>query len=206
MASLSVHEPDLLELARGGDGKALGSLLEKYRHYLCLLARIQIGRRLQRKVDEADLVQEAFLEAHRAFPRFRGGSEREFAAWLREILAARMAMQLRQYYGTQRRDLVREKELADELNQSSFLISQAFVASGTSPSRQVEKREQAVVLADALASVSADYRAVLVHRHLEGLTFPEIAVRMERSVDAVEKLWARALIQLRRVLPREESA
>jgi RNA polymerase sigma-70 factor (ECF subfamily) len=194
----------LLGAARAGDGAALGQLLERYRHYLALLARIQIGRRLQRKVDEADLVQETFLEAHRAFPRFRGAAEPEFVAWLREILGARLAMQLRQFYGAQKRDLVRERDLVEELNQSSLFINQAFVASGTSPSMKVERREQAVVLADALAQLSDDHRQALTLRHLDGLTFPEIAERIGRSTDAAEKLWARALIQLRRTLPQEE--
>lgn len=194
---------ELLAQARSGDAAALGRLLERFRAYLMLLARIHIGRRLQRKVDEADLVQETFLEAHRAFPRFRGASEPEFIGWLREILAARLAMQLRQYYGTQRRDVVRERDLVAELDESSLLISRAFIASGTSPSMQAQEREQAVVLADALERLSADHRQVLVYRHLEGLTFPEVATRMGRSVDAVEKLWARALIQLRRELPED---
>jgi RNA polymerase sigma-70 factor (ECF subfamily) len=192
---------DLLGRARSGDPGALGRLLERFRAYLSLLARSHLGRRLQRKVDEADLVQETFLEAHRAFARFRGDTEPELVGWLRGILAARLAMQLRQYFGTQRRDLVRERELAAELDQSSLLISRAFIASGTSPSMKAQEREEAVVLADALERLSADHRQVLVSRHLEGLSFPEIATRMGRSVDAVEKLWARALIQLRRELP-----
>ena len=58
-------------------------------------------------------------------------------------------------------------------------------------------REQSVELADALALLPEAYRDVLVLRHLEGLTFPEVARRMERSVDSVEKLWMRALVQLR---------
>src|SRR5262249_59912455 len=53
----------LLRLARAEDGAALGQLLELYRGYLALLARLQIGRRLQGKVDAADLVQDTFLEA-----------------------------------------------------------------------------------------------------------------------------------------------
>ena len=36
--------------------------------------------------------------------------------------------------------------------------------------------------------------------HLEGLTFPEVARRMERSVDSVEKLWMCALVQLRKIM------
>src|SRR5229473_2538099 len=71
-----------LRLARAGAGPALGQLLELYRNYLSLLARLQIGRRLQGKVDASDLVQETFLRAHRDFAQFRGNSEEEFWSWM----------------------------------------------------------------------------------------------------------------------------
>ena len=78
MSSVTETEVEqLLESARGGDRVALGQLLELYRRYLTLLARLQIGRRLQGKVDAADLVQDTFLEAHRHFARFRGTVEAE---------------------------------------------------------------------------------------------------------------------------------
>ena len=94
----------LLQLARAGRAAALGQLLEQFSPYLALLARLQIGRRLQGKADAADLVQETFLEAHRNFPRFRGRTEAEFVAWIRQILAGRLALLLRRYLGTQRCD------------------------------------------------------------------------------------------------------
>ena len=72
MSSGAGPDPEqLLGLARAGTGPALGQLLELYSSYLALLARMQIGRRLQGKVDAADLVQDTFLEAHRHFPEFR---------------------------------------------------------------------------------------------------------------------------------------
>ena len=40
----------------------------------------------------------------------------------------------------------------------------------------------------------------LILRHFEGLSFPDAATRMERTVNSVEKLWMRALIQLRQQL------
>src|SRR5579872_3033397 len=86
----------LVEARQGGDA-ARGALLETYRNYLELLARIEIGRRLQTKVDAADLVQETFLEAHRNFAMFRGQEEEEFAAWLRGIMAARIANLVRHF-------------------------------------------------------------------------------------------------------------
>src|SRR5205809_838015 len=48
---------ELLRRARDGKAAPLGQLLEMYQNYLALLARLQIGRRLQGKVDDADLVQ-----------------------------------------------------------------------------------------------------------------------------------------------------
>src|ERR687885_927392 len=90
----------LLREARAGGAVPLGQLLELYRRYLALLARVQIGQRLQGKVDASDLVQETFLEAHRHFARFRGASEAEVVRWLRQILAAKLADLLRRYLGT----------------------------------------------------------------------------------------------------------
>jgi len=54
-----------------------------------------------------------------------------------------------------------------------------------------------VLLADALERLPEDYREVIVLRNLQGLSFPEVAERMGRSVGSVEKLWMRGLARLR---------
>jgi RNA polymerase sigma-70 factor (ECF subfamily) len=196
-------DPDpelLLHRARAGDGEALGRLLERYRNYLLLLARLQIGRRLQGKVDGADLVQETFLKAHRDFARFRGQTEAELVSWLRQILAGNLAHLVRRYWGTRRRDVRLERQLADELDRSSRALGQSLAAPQSSPSQQAARREQAVLLADALRQLPDSYREVIILSHLEGLSFPEIAARMGRTLDSVKNLWARALARLRRTL------
>ena len=178
----------------------LGRLLELYRRYLALLARVQIGQRLQGKVDASDLVQETFLEAHRHFARFQGTSEAQLVRWLRQILAAKLADLLRRYLGTQGRDVRLERELEDAFDRSSVWVDRGLVAPQSSPSQQAARREQGVLLAAALGELPDDYREVLVLRHLEGLTFPEVAERMGRTLDSVEKLWLRALARLRQLL------
>src|SRR5262245_20623403 len=164
----------MIAQAKAGSPSALGPLLELYRNYLHLLARVEIGRRLQGKLDASDLVQETFLEAHRNFARFQGTEEPQLVRWLRQILAGRVANVLRRYLGTQGRDVRLEQELAADFDNASRLFSQQLVASLTSPSQQAVRREQAVLLADALQRLSKDYREVLVLRHMEGLTFPEV--------------------------------
>jgi RNA polymerase sigma-70 factor (ECF subfamily) len=191
-------EQILLE-ARAGSETALGPLLELYRNYLRLLARIEIGRKLQGKLDASDLVQETFLEAHRNFALFRGTDEPQFACWLRQILAAKVANVVRHYFGTQGRDVRLEQELAANLDNSSRVLGHELATSLSSPSVQAARREQAVLLADALAQLPNDYHDVIVLRHLEGLTFPEVARRMGRTQDSVEKLWLRGLARLRKV-------
>jgi RNA polymerase sigma-70 factor (ECF subfamily) len=187
----------LLQLARQGAAEARGALLENYRSYLELLARVEIGRRLQTKLDTGDIVQETFLEAHRHFPSFRGSTEAELVGWLRGIFSAKLANLVRHFLGTQGRDLRREQALAINLDHSSRLLDRGLFAAGGTPSQQVARREQGVLLAEALAKLPDDYREVIVLRHLEELTFPEVAARLDRTVDSVQKVWVRALAKLR---------
>src|SRR5438876_655284 len=191
---------ELLEQARTEGGAAFGQLLELYRSYLTLLARLKLGRQLRSKTDSADLVQETFLEAHRHFAVFQGRTEAEFVSWLRQILAARLAKLARRYVGTQGRDVRLERDLMVELNQSSQLLEEGLAARQSSPSQQAVRREQAVLLAEALDRLPTAYREVLILRHLEGLSFPEVARRMGRTQPSVKKLWARALPRLRDAL------
>jgi RNA polymerase sigma-70 factor (ECF subfamily) len=188
---------DLIREARTGGEPAFGRLLARYANYLTLLARVEVGRRLRGKLDPADVVQDAFLEAHRHFPAFRGTTEPQFAAWLRRILAGVLANTVRHYFGTQARDPRLEHDLHAAVEQSSYALAGQLAAPDTSPSEAAVQREQAVLLADAIGRLPDDYREVIVLRHLEGLTFPVVADRMGRTVDSVEKLWLRAVARLR---------
>jgi RNA polymerase sigma-70 factor (ECF subfamily) len=190
----------LLAAARRGDAEARGRLLESYRSYLTLLARLEIDRRLQGKADPADLVQETFLEAHRDLDRFRGTTEKEFLTWLRQVLVSNLANLVRRYLRTKGRDVRLERDLAIELDESSRALDRGLVAHQSTPSQQAARHELAVQLADALEKLPADYREVIILRHLEDLRFPEVAGRMGRTTEAVKKLWARALLRLRNSL------
>lgn len=191
---------DLIAGAQGGDAAAFGKLLSRYAPYLGLLARVEVGRRLQGKLDPADLVQETFLDAHRHFPAFRGTTEPEFVAWLRRIMAGVLANTLRRYYGTKARDPRLEQELEVGFDQSSSVLAGQLAAPGSTPSESASRREQAVLFADALQQLPADYREVIVLRHLESLPFATVGDRMGRSVDSVEKLWLRAVARLRQIV------
>jgi RNA polymerase sigma-70 factor (ECF subfamily) len=178
----------LLNRARVGDREALGKLLDRFRSYLRLLARHQLKKRLREKLDASDLIQETFLEAQRDFGQFRGSSEAELAAWLRQILAHNLANQIERYYGAKGRDVRLERELSVRLARSSAALERGLVARQLTPSQWAARRDQAVLLASLLERLPPTYRQVLELRHIDSLTFPQIAQQMTRSEDSVKNL------------------
>ena len=187
----------LLDDARGGDADAAGRVLQAYRTYLGILVRGQLGPRLRGKVDSDDIVQATFLDAHRQLPKFRGTTEGEWTAWLRAILAGQLALVMRKFLGTAARDARLERQLVARLDQSSMAGDDGLVDGLTTPSGRASRRERAVLLAAALDRLPPDYRRAIVLRTFENLPFAEVARQMDRTEDAVRKLWLRGLTRLR---------
>jgi RNA polymerase sigma-70 factor (ECF subfamily) len=187
----------LIEGARRAEPGALDRLLESYRNYLRLVARAGIEPALRGKADPSDIVQESLLKAHQHFDQFEGRTEPELASWLRQILARNLADLARRYRADGARGVNRERSLDDLFHPSSRALEALMAPNGHSPSQSAQRRELGVVLADALAELTADYREVIVLRTLEGRAWDEVARAMGRSPDAVRVLWARALKKLR---------
>jgi RNA polymerase sigma-70 factor (ECF subfamily) len=192
MSMSDVHHDHLLERVREGDDSARALLLEQYRNYLDLLARSLVGRRDDSALDASDLVQETYLEAHRDLGQFRGTEEPELVHWLRQIFVRNLANQVK-YHHRQCRDQRRHVSLDALLDRSNEFWTHAQIEPITSPSECASRREQAVLLADALARLRPDHREVVILRTFERRSFAEIAVLLNRSPDASRKLWMRAL-------------
>ncbi len=206
--SASRDVPSLISRARRGHDSSVGVLLELYHNYLAVLAATQIEKRLQRRVSPSDIVQETMLRAHANFAQFRGSTEGELLAWLRQILVNNLAKFVEQHILAARRDVRREvsiEQLGRALEKSTVQLAALLPADVKTPSVAAEQREEAVVLADRLAALSVDYREVLMLRNLQGLPFETVAQRMDRSVSAARMLWLRAIEKLRAVYAQDES-
>lgn len=179
-----------------------GPGLEKFRPYLCLLARQQVGRRLRGKLDASGVVQQTLLEAHRGLDGFRGRGEPELAAWLRRILARNLADEFRRL-GAGKRDVARERSLEEAVDRSSADMAAWLAAAQSSPSRQAVWHEQLLHLAEALARLPEDQRTAVELHHLQGHSLADVGREMGRSKEAVAGLLSRALKRLRVLLPDE---
>ena len=172
---------------------------ERWRAYLLLLARLQLGRELRGKLDASDVVQQALLQAHRQRDQFRGTTDAEKAAWLRRILAGTLADGIRRMYAD-KRDPARERLLQVALDQSSRQLEALLTANLPSPSEHLQRNEQAMRLASALTQLPDGQREAVELRHCQGWSIDAVARQMDRTPAAVAGLLKRGLKQLREIL------
>ena len=199
---------EIIESARGGNTRTLGQLLQLYRSYLGVLATTQLDRRLQRRMSTSDLVQETMMAAHRDFRQFRGGSEGELLAWLRQTLSNCLSHAVEKNIHAKKRDLRREvaiEQVAQKLDESMARISNLFADKAATPSEVVGQRELAAELSDQLAKLKPNYRDVIVYRNLQGLSFEEVAARMQIKTGAARMLWTRAIAKFKEVCVLQDS-
>ncbi len=177
-----------LDRARQGDSQARQTLLEAYRPYVRVLVHARRAGRLQARLDDSDLVQDALLEAHRCFASFRGSTCAELAGWLRQLVLWVVADAARGHLAG-KRALGRERPLDG--------LAEPAADSSSSPSAQAIRHEQAALMAEALAQLPDAMQQVLLGRHVEDLSYAELAQRLDRSEGAVRVLYYRALRRLR---------
>ncbi len=190
----------LLDRARDGGAEPLGQLLQRYRNYLTVLATTQFDRRLRRRVSPSDLVQEAMLAAHRDFEQFRGASEPQFLAWLRQILINCLHRAIETHLKTKMRDVRCEisiEQVSAALDRSTANLADFLADPAPSPGAPLRAQERAVSVANQLARLSPQHRDVIIMRNLQGLSFEEVAERLDRKPGAVRMLWLRAMEKLR---------
>jgi RNA polymerase sigma-70 factor (ECF subfamily) len=172
--------------------------LERYREYLALLARLQLGSRLRGKIDLSGVVQQTLLEAHQA-QQNNPGSSRGYMAWLRQILANNLRDEIRKVSGPAR-NVKRERSLEAELDQSSVRVEAWLAADQSSPSEHAIRQERLLMLADALAQLPDDQRRAIEMHHLQGQPLATVAEELQRDKGAVAALLYRGLKKLRALM------
>lgn len=190
----SLTPDELITEARAGSDEALGLLLDRYRPYLRLLAQRGLGTDVQSRVDPSDVVQRAFLDAHRDWEGFRGQAEPELVAWLRRILENNVSETVGEHVRAQKRSTRKEKSLTES---GAGALASHLAADQSSPSQRAMRSEAAVFLAQAVDTLPEDQREAIRLRYMEGWTLTQIADHFDRSQVAVAGLLKRGLRGLR---------
>lgn len=161
---------DLVIAASKGDVEAFAKLVSDYSSLV-----YRVALRLLGNDDAQDASQEVWVRVWRNIRGFRG--ESAFSTWLYRI-TVNTCLSIRQKQS--RRD---ECELGDEVPYLSE--PPGGDADPEAVALNAERREE---IQDALQHVRADHRAALVLRHMEGLSYAEIA-EVLRVPDGTAKGW-----------------
>jgi RNA polymerase sigma-70 factor (ECF subfamily) len=199
----------LFDSARRGDLSSLGLLLHDYFRYLNTLSIRHMDERVRVRVSPSDIVQETLMEAHRDFAQFDGTSLAEFTGWLRKILLNNIARAIETHLAAAKRDVRRQCSLNDRWGDSSS--SNQWWARFSQKSQRsaagvVQHEETIRKLNQSIEQLPPDYQQVIRWRHIDGLSFQEIASRLGRNTGAVRMLWFRAVEKLRGSMNRSSES
>ncbi|MEL6106434.1 MAG: sigma-70 family RNA polymerase sigma factor [Planctomycetota bacterium] len=168
----------------------------KYRSYLRLLAATGLSPQLRRKIDPSDIVQKTLLQAFDARESFRGTSEPELLAWLKQILRRNLLLTAREF-SRQKRQLSREIPIEVAIDSSWIQTESALAREQNSAQDHLIKSEARRQLCDAVATLPDAQREAVELHHFLGWTVSQVAEEMQRSPTAVAGLLKRGLRTLR---------
>lgn len=179
---------ELVGAAQGGDDAAYEALFARVARRLLLYVRVRLGPRLAGSVDPMDVVQETYLEAHRAFPAFEQRTPGAFTRWLLRIADHRLHDLSDRLGATKRRAF-------QEAARGSAVLER-LRAEQSGPVSESERREEHQALIEGLSALDEREREVLLLRFFHGLTLEECAAQLAVSEPTVRRLLARGQIAL----------
>jgi RNA polymerase sigma-70 factor, ECF subfamily len=187
----------LLEEIRAGDSQALGQLLTRHQPYLLRFIELRLDQRLRARLEPGDVVQDAQMQAVRRFPRYLEQQPLPFRLWLRQLAHDRLLNLRRDHIGAARRSLAREVALPED---SAAQLAARLWTSSSSPSQRLSRQELVQRVREAMDRLSKCDREILLLRHFEGLSNPEVGAMLSLTPSAVSKRYGRAVLRLHDLL------
>ncbi|MEA3302813.1 MAG: RNA polymerase sigma factor RpoE [Pseudomonadota bacterium] len=170
---------DLVRRVQRGDKRAFDLLVLKYQQKVAGV----VSRYLHNQADIQDVVQEAFIKAYRALPKFRGDSA--FYTWLYRIAINtaknHLVSRSRRPPGS---DV--DAEVAEQLDVGGRLQSRA------TPEDLLMMKEVESAIWDAINALPDELRTAITLREIDGMSYEEIAQAMDCPVGTVRSRIFRA--------------
>jgi len=192
----------LIRRAAAGEEAALRELFSRHRDRLKRMVHLRLSRRLAGRVDDSDILQDAYLEAARRLEEYLREPKLPFFLWLRHLTALKLVEVHRRHLGTQLRDADLEVTLHRGMLPLADSVSLAAQLLGTltTPSQALIKAETRLLVQEALNSMDPIDREVLALKHFEQLSTAEIAEVLGLSKAGAGSRYLRAIKKLREIL------
>jgi RNA polymerase sigma-70 factor (ECF subfamily) len=186
---LALEDQRLLSALQAGEESAYEQLIQRFQTPVYNLAY----RLLNDQSDAADVLQEVFLKVFRNVGHFRGDST--LRTWLYRIAVNESHNKRRWLFRHRRGETSLEDTFEDCETRERPLMD-----SGETPFDFTMNREAQVLLEEGLAAINPVFKAVLVLREMEDMSYEEIAGVLEVSVGTVKSRIVRGREALRRYL------
>ena len=178
-----MNEKELLLRLQGGDEAAFEALVRLYEKKIYTLCRRMCGN----DEDAQEAAQDAFLSLWRSAKSFRGDAS--FSTWLYRLATNACIDLLRRNQRGGERVSLDDEETTFELVDAAPLPEQAL-----------ERKETQRLIEEGLRALPEEYRAILLLREAEGLSYTEIADAMHLELGTVKSRISRGRVLLRNYL------
>lgn len=188
-AAFPIREDQALITAlQAGREEAYETLIQRYQQPIYNL----VFRLLSDPSEASDVVQEVFLKIFRNIRNFRGGSS--LKTWLYRI-AVNEAYNHRRWFCRHHR-----QEVGMSGDEHVRGYEETLPDTGRTPFDLALDRETRALVENALAGLNPNFRAAVVLRDIEDLSYEEIAVVLDVSLGTVKSRILRGREALRRIL------
>ena len=174
-----LNDLDLVKRVQAGERSAFDLLVRKYQYRIAALVR----RYIRDEAEAEDVVQESFVRAWRALPAFRGDAQ--FYTWLYRIAV-----------NTAKNHLVslgRRPATEDIDDEEAGAVREAErLQDSATPEREMLRSEMERLVLEAVDALAPELRDALTLREVEGLSYEEIAERMQCPIGTVRSRIFRA--------------
>ncbi|MEM9646064.1 MAG: sigma-70 family RNA polymerase sigma factor [Planctomycetota bacterium] len=196
----------LLDAARDGDDLAVNRLLERHRAPIRRLIELRLDRKVQRRVDVSDVVQEVMVEASGRLERYLDDPVMAFHLWLRQIAWDHIIDTYRRHRVSAKRNMDREQPMMSTgagPDESSMDLAIQLSDPALTPAAVATQREIAEQVESAIHRLDEPDREVILMRHYEHLSNLEIAQVLKLNPPAASMRYLRAVRRLRELLENE---
>ena len=186
MKGMEERDPSVVAKARDGDRDAFKTLVETHSRYIYSLAHRMTGN----AQDAEDVVQEAWLKAHKQLSRFE--SRADFRTWMHRITVNCSI------------DLIRARRHREDAHDPTDLEQGPLSEKGAEAQPTPERVAASVQISDrvneALGLLTALERAAFTLRHVEGMSIEEVGARLGMKTSATKHSIFRAVKKMRAAL------
>ncbi len=192
-------DEDIVEFVRLGDSEALEYLIHKYRNFVRAKARsyFLIG------AEREDIVQEGMIGLYKAIRDFKGDKLASFKAFAelcitRQIITA-IKTATRQKHIPLNSYVSLDKPIYDE-DSDRTLLDVICGSRVCDPEEMIINQEEFYGLEDKMSEILSDLERKVLMLYLDGRSYQEIAVDLDRHVKSIDNALQRVKRKLERYL------